>query len=338
MQNKIFILGEAYGEQEEAEQAPFVGTTGWELTRMLDEAGIRRADCYLSNVFNRRPRANKIEDFCGGKETAIRGYPFLIKGKFVRSEFTPELDRLGDELVDINPNLIIAMGNTAAWALLGRGAISKIRGNTTITTHTVEGFKVLPTYHPAAVFRQWGLRPIVIMDLLKAVREQEYPEIRRPKRTIWIEPTIEDIHVFDQKYLLKAERISVDIETAGNQITCIGFAPTKALSIVIPFYDPRRLGRNYWATKELEKQAWAYIQEVLKRRTPKIFQNGLYDIAFLWRAYGIKVFGATDDTMLLHHALQPESLKGLQFLGSLYTDEGSWKSMRTKHTTIKKDD
>jgi hypothetical protein len=39
--------------------------------------------------------------------------------------------------------------------------------------------------------------------------------------------------------------------------------------------------------------------------------------------------------MLLHHALQPESEKGLGFLGSVYTNEASWKLMRT--STIKRD-
>jgi hypothetical protein len=78
---------------------------------------------------------------------------------------------------------------------------------------------------------------------------------------------------------------------------------------------------------------------VLESPTPrKLFQNGLYDIAFLWRAYGIKVMGAEHDTMLLHHALQPESLKGLGFLGSIYSDEGAWKQMREKVTTIKADE
>jgi len=70
---------------------------------------------------------------------------------------------------------------------------------------------------------------------------------------------------------------------------------------------------------------------------PKLFQNGLYDVAFLWRAYGIRVRACTEDTMLLHHALQPESLKGLGYLGSIYTDHGPWKSERKKHETIKRD-
>jgi hypothetical protein len=44
-----------------------------------------------------------------------------------------------------------------------------------------------------------------------------------------------------------------------------------------------------------------------------------------------------DDTMLMHHALQPESNKGLGFLGSVYTDRSSWKTMRTKVLTISKE-
>ena len=41
--------------------------------------------------------------------------------------------------------------------------------------------------------------------------------------------------------------------------------------------------------------------------------------------------------MLLSHALQPESLKGLAYLGSIYTDHGAWKSERKMETTIGRD-
>jgi len=42
--------------------------------------------------------------------------------------------------------------------------------------------------------------------------------------------------------------------------------------------------------------------------------------------------------MLAHHALQPESEKGLGFLGSVYTNEPSWKLMRARGKgTIKKE-
>ena len=52
---------------------------------------------------------------------------------------------------------------------------------------------------------------------------------------------------------------------------------------------------------------------------------------------GIACRGAAEDTMLLHHALQPEMEKGLAFLGSVYTDEATWKFM-SKVDTLKKED
>jgi hypothetical protein len=176
-----------------------------------------------------------------------------------------------------------------------------------------------------------------VQDLLKAKRESLYPDMRRPKREIWIQPTLEDIYEFDRKYLIGAERIAVDIETIGRDITCIGFAPTKSLSIVIPFIVLGRTARAYWSDVAIEFKVRRIIQDILGRPTPKTFQNGLYDIAFLFRAWRVTVRGVEHDTMLLHHALNPESLKGLGFLGSMYTDEGSWKQMR-HNQTIKRED
>lgn len=252
--SNIAIIGEAYGEAEERERTPFVGASGYELTRMLSEAGIERADCFLSNVFNFRPSNNKIETICGPREESIKGFPALAKTKYVPQAYIPELERLGDEIISVNPNLIIALGNTPTWALLGRTGISKIRGTTALSTHTVTGYKVLPTFHPAAVLRQWELRPTVIMDFFKARREAKFPEVIRPERTIWIEPKIEDLYEFRHRYLNERPlRCAVDIETAGNQITCIGIAPNPRVALVIPFMDGRRLGKNFWGNVENER-------------------------------------------------------------------------------------
>jgi hypothetical protein len=110
------------------------------------------------------------------------------------------------------------------------------------------------------------------------------------------------------------------------------------LAIVIPFDDERSKGGSYWPTREIESAAWRYIRDVLiDGSIPKLFQNGLYDIAFLWRSYGIGVLGCREDTMLLSHALQPESLKGLGYLSSIYTDHGSWKVEHKDSETIGRD-
>lgn len=332
----IAIIGEAWGEAEARLRTPFVGGMSRELTPMLEEAGIHRADCFLTNVFNIR-YDGKPEIFCGPKAEGLDGYGPMVASKYCREEFRPELDRLAAELIETNPNVIIPMGNTPLWALTGRTGISKQRGTTSLSTHTVSGFKILPTYHPAAIIHQWDLRPVTVLDLMKAARESKFPEIRRPRVDVYVPETVEDILEFETKHI--QDFLSVDIETAGDQITCIGFAPSSQVSITIPFYDFRRSGRSYWRDNTSESDVWGIVKRILgDGNIRKLFQNGLYDISFLWRAYGIRVMGASEDTMLLHHALQPEALKGLGFLGSVYTDHGAWKQMRGKIATIKGDE
>jgi len=336
---KIALIGEAWGEFEEKMRTPFIGPTGGLLNKMLAQAGIRRADCFVTNVFNLRPPGNKLAHLCGPKEEGIIGYPSLIPSGYVNARYGRELLRLQGELEEVKPNVIVALGNTASWAVLGKTSIMKIRGVIQPSTKLVKGIKVMPTYHPAFIMRSMELIWYSIMDLRKARNESEYPEVRRPERHIWVEPTIEDIYEFDRLYIHQSERLSVDIETAGEAITCIGFAPSKGIALVVPFYDPREPGRNYWPDSASHRQAYNAIAAILSRPTPaKTFQNGLYDISFLYRALRIKVRGATHDTMLLHHALQPESLKGLGFLGSVYTSESLWKDMRKRKTTIKRED
>jgi uracil-DNA glycosylase len=370
----ILLLAEARGEAEARHSSTLVGPSGVELLHQLHEAEILRLspvdedlislyyqtsdsrhliavwanhpEVHRTNVFNIHPPGNDLHYFLGPKSDGIPGVPGLkiAKGRskatpggsFVRREFAPELDRLSDEILAHDPNLIICLGNCALWALTGGTGITKIRGTTLQSTVLVSGYKLLPTYHPAAILRNYDLRPTVIADLSKARRQSAFPEIRKPQREIWIEPTIDDIRTYFGS--LERTLLSVDIETSGDRITCIGFAPSSATAIVIPFDDPRELDGNYWRNKNDEFEAWLLIRRVLEDPTiPKLFQNGAYDIAFLWRSMKIRTFGATHDTMLLHHALHPEALKSLGFLGSIYSDEVSWKEMRKAKST-KRDD
>lgn len=363
----VFLIGEARGEAEEQLKEGFVGSSGIELIRMLAEAGAmelsdedrrdisgwfrerdpsytnkiwkRHPEFYRTNVFQQHPPANNLEYFCGGRSDSLAGYPALLKSKYVRKEFRYELERLGDEILLHDPHLIVCLGNSALWALTGGTGISKLRGTTCISTYTVADYKLLCAYHPAAVLRQWDLRSTTIADFTKIKRESASPLLQRPECFIYVEPSLSDIEAFINEQILNCEILSVDIETSGREITEIGFAPTKSTTMVIPFHDSRRTDRSYWPTADAERQCWRLIRRVLEDGSiKKLFQNGMYDIAFLWRSYGIGVMGATEDTMLLHHALLPEGLKGLAYMGSLYTDHGPWKSERKKSTdTIKRD-
>jgi len=339
---RIVIVGEAPGKQEELLHQPFVGASGQELTRMLADAGIDRKECYLTSVFLSRPPGNKLDAFCGKKaEVGGKSYPYpaLRQGKYIRPEYLPELTRLAEEISNVKPNLIIALGGTATWALLQNPKITTIRGTVTEST-LVPGYKVLPTFHPAAVLRQWGNRPVVLADLMKAKREVEFPEIVRPARDIWLEPTLADIEQFFHVHLTKAEKITYDIETAHDMITCIGFAGDPYHALCIPFVDRRNPSFSYWNNPKDEITAWQWVKQILQTHMPKEAQNGMYDIQWLWRKMGIAPKNSTLDTMLQAHALQPELPKGLGFLGSIYTNEASWKEMRKVKgkDLIKKDD
>lgn len=375
----IVLLAEARGESEARHSSTLIGASGIELLTMLSESQLlhlspvdrdlislyyqrndnrhimalwdNHPELHRTNVFNLHPPSNDMRHLMGPKNQGIPGYPNLIlpKGKsqlspggnFIRAEFAPELERLGDELLAHNPNLVVCLGNVALWALTGKTGVTKLRGTTLLSSLTCSDFKLLPTYHPAAVLHNYDLRPTVIADLMKSKRESAYAEIRRPQREIWIDPSLADIQTFIRTHIQRCELLSVDIETSGTRITCIGFAPSSSRAIVIPFDDERAAGGSFWPTTRDERECWRLVKEVLEDPTiPKLFQNGLYDIAFLWRSMRIKVMGATHDTMLLHHALQPESLKALDFLGSIYSDESAWKAeyrRKKKEKTIKRD-
>lgn len=332
---KIMLIGEAPGETEEQMGIPFVGSSGHLLDDMLKQAEILRRDCYLTNVFFTRPPQNKLEKFCVSKKEpgAVTSMPALSKGGYIRNDFLPELERLRHEIQSVRPAIIICLGNTAAWAVLRQTSISKIRGTIVQSQY---GIKALPTYHPAAIFRQWELRPIVVADLMKAKIESEFAEIRRPERIIIVDPSFDDI----AEFYYKAERaplMSVDIETKKGQITCIGFAISKSLALVIPFVDERRQDKNHWGSLEAECRAMWWTQKLLNLPAGKIFQNGLYDLQYL-RKYRFTVANCIEDTMLLHHALHPELLKGLGFMGSVYTSEPAWKLMRQRGEEVLKRD
>jgi len=370
----ILIVGEAWGGNEIMVRQPFVGFAGKELFLMLGEAmpdvepemhssiasmfrydlawikhrgpWLESARIGMTNVLALRPPANKIEYLCAkrtevGREAA--SLPAISRGIYLRDEYLPELDRLWTEINEVRPNLILAMGNTATWAILQATNIGSIRGATTESI-PIRGhrYKVLPTFHPAGVLRQWSWRPIVVADLMKAQREAKFPEIRRPRRRVLINPTLDEARawkdkVFAQLAAGEASFLSCDIETGAGMIKCISFAVTIDEALVIPFVDLSNPSGSYWPTLEAELAAWSIVQELLVHPCPKVGQNFIYDLQYITRM-GILPCNCTEDTMLLHHALYPEMKKGLGFLGSIYTDESSWKLLRRKRPDTEKKD
>lgn len=330
----VAIVGEAWGKEEAEAGLPFVGPSGRFLNALLSQVGIERRDCLVSNVFNFQPKpSNNIINLCGPKSEAIPGTPYLLKGKYVRAEFAPELERLYKELTNAHPNLIIALGGTASWAILRTSGVKKIRGAPIVSPYG----KVMVTYHPAAVLRDWSLRTVLLADLHKCAREQAYPDVRRPRRAVHIEPSLPDLYEFERQYILPSPDLSVDIETIGPQITQMAFAPTVDRVLVVPFRDRTKPDQNYWPTIQDEVEVWKWVRHICALKKRIVGQNFLYDMNVLWSSYGIPVPHAQEDTMLCQHALYPELEKGLDFLGSIHSDEPRWK-IDYKNQTRKRED
>lgn len=326
-----------------------MGTSGQELTQLLRSAGVARSDCSLTNVLLERPPGNNLKEFCCPLAEAKAGYqPEELRQQwpahpwpdrynwpslgqqmgYLRPERLGELARLREEISAVRPNVVVALGATACWALLRSPKISQLRGT---FTYGESQLKVLPTFHPAYVLRNYASRPIVIADLMKAKQGADSPTIRRPARQLWLDPTLEDLAAFDQ-HVQASDLLAVDIETKGGLITHVGFAPSARLAICIPFWTGEG---SYWEEAD-EPKAWQWVRRWCESPVPKVLQNGLYDLQYLWRTAGITLRNYLHDTMLMHHSLQPQLPKSLGFLGSVYTEEPTWKHLRIE--TEKRED
>jgi uracil-DNA glycosylase len=334
---KIAFVGESMGEQDLLVGKPFQGYSGQELSRMLTEAGIVRRECFLTNVFPFQVK--DIATLCGKKAEVGEDYdlPHLGKaGQYLLPEHLIHVERLKAELEAVRPNLVVALGATACWALLATNGLASLRG-TVAMAHNMP-LKVLPTYHPSAVLRNWAWRPIAIADLMKAKREGEFPNISRPQRFILVNPSIDEISQWITKHLPPGSETACDIETKYGMIEMIGFSSDPFNAMVVPFWDKSK-GGNYWSSPNIERDARNLVKGILENSSiTKIFQNGLYDLQYIFKE-GFRPRGCREDTMLLHHSIYPEMQKGLGFLGSVYTYEPAWKMMRGKAITeMKKDD
>jgi uracil-DNA glycosylase len=357
---KIAFVGDFPRDHERLHGLPLCGAEGRTFDQILRIAGLASADTsypvperarrigkmvqarspyLITNVFNEQPPGDDIAAWCAAapERKTWEGYDLpLISGKgYLRPGFLWHLERLTSELQSSRPNLIVPLGQIALWALTGLSDITLARGAVSTASYLVPGMKLLPTFAPLHIQKEWRLFHVAVTDLIKAAAQAEFPEVRLVSRKIHIRPSLADLRVWETR-LLAADRLSVDIETAKQQITCIGFAPSAAEAFVIPFADYESPSRSYWDTAEAEAIAWGVVRRLCESAIPKTLQNGMYDAYYLVRQMGIWLRNYDEDTRLQHHALYPELPKSLAFMGATYGDFGNWKTM-AQHRMEKKD-
>jgi DNA polymerase len=164
---RIMMVGEQPGDEEDLQGRPFVGPAGKLLRRAMDDAGIERAQAFITN--------------------AVKHFSFEPRGKR-RIHKTPAQREIAachawleSELNAVRPRVIVALGATALGAVLGR-KITITDARATPTLRHPEGARVIATFHPSAALRapdearRHELYDMIVADLKRARKAAEREE------------------------------------------------------------------------------------------------------------------------------------------------------------------
>lgn len=307
---KILIVGESPGVHEERERRPFTSSAGQELSSQLHEVGILRSDCRLTYVCKYRPPGNKIDSFFLNAKKFIPG-PLILEG----------IDELADEIRQCEPNVILALGNVALWALTGETSVSKWRGSQMLST-LVPGVKVIPTYKPETILKIWENRYHVINDLRRLNEESKDDKYTPPVYSFLLRPSFaearEQLHGLLRRCESGPTIFSNDIETIAQHIACVGFGTSDRDAFCIPLISKEKPSGYFSPEQELE--IILLFRDILTHHNARVIgQNYLYDTQFFARYYSF-LPNRYRDTMLNWHVLFPGEPKGLDFLSSMLCD------------------
>lgn len=309
---RLWVIGEAPGETEVKCRRPFVGQAGKVLDGILAEAGVARSACLIDNMVRFRPRGNDFGEFYDG------GVP----GELLARSRAELLARIATH----QPHVVLALG----WeplrllsAMMPEGGITLWRGS---VVERVGGGKLIGTFHPSGLLRQWANRPLAVADVRKALRESQTPDlVRRPRKSTlnWGFGALCDAL---RDMAEHSTCCAFDIETnTGREITSIALADSPEFAIVVPISFR---GKRHWSERE-EHALRGLVQAVLESpRVAKIAQNAQYDMIWLKDRWGIDVRPLVMDTMVAHNLLMPEYEKSLAFQCSIYTDVPYYKYER----------
>lgn len=333
---RCLIVGEAPGADEVRVGKPFIGISGHELDRMLAEVGMNRSQCLVTNVCRIRPPKNDITTMIARTKKSPDPSWTLVENLWCARPVVEGLALLKQELAQCNPRIVIVLGNLALWALTGEWGITNWRGSELDRG----SYTVIPTYHPAAILRQWAWRPYAITDLRRAAYIFEHGPREKPKYAMQIRPSISQILSRISELLRQAAlgsvHISADIETRHSHIDCIGIAWSKTEALCIPFISYGH-SEGYWS----EVEELLIVQQLRRLFShPRILisgQNWSYDQQYLIRYWGIAP-NLGLDTMVTHHVLWPGTDKSLDVLSSLYCENHVFWKEDLKEANLRQSD
>ena len=135
----VVFVGEAPGASEDKAGRPFVGSAGRLLGQLLEDAGLRREDVYVTNVVKARPPGNRDPR----RDEVAHHMPWLLA-----------------ELEALQPRLVVPLGRHALAHFDPEAKISAVHGQALER----DGRLVFPWYHPAAALHNQALRETLHVD------------------------------------------------------------------------------------------------------------------------------------------------------------------------------
>ncbi|MCL2484704.1 MAG: uracil-DNA glycosylase [Endomicrobia bacterium] len=162
---ELMFVGEGPGFDEDHEGRPFIGRAGQQLTKIIDAmsdeyakiggTSFKREDVYIANIVKCHP----MKDPSNPEQRKNDRKPTPEEMEACK----PYLDK---QIEIVQPKIIVTLGDSSTKGLLKtEESISLVRGK----FREYNGIKVMPTYHPAALLHNPGLKKDVWDDMKKVL-------------------------------------------------------------------------------------------------------------------------------------------------------------------------
>ena len=323
----VLLIGEAPGGDEARLGEPFVGEAGKLLNDILKQAGTCRDKVAVTNSVRCRPAQNRTP---------------------TPKEIEACAGRLDKTVKEVQPNVIIALGATAAKAALGKksAAIGNLRGRVLESRWKIP---LVVTYRPAYALRQGAnvgrggvdltaVTQMIRGDIQLALSGKLAPASPGEYRIV----TTDADWKWLKGKLVAAKVLAWDTETSG-----LNFQTDRLLGLSFCWepghaaYLPWASWKNLYNFRKQEKPTFAWpnvfkrqlIKDVLSKVlcSPNVIHIGHnigFDILFVRQTFGFTP-RPDFDTMLAHHLLNENSRHDLDTLTFGFTNMGGYMDAMT---------
>lgn len=278
----IMIVGMCPGQDECKTKEPFTGESGQKLNECLRAVGLKREDVFITNLVRCRPPRVKKSKNSGYEDRQ----PLAREIKACR-------EYLDKDIAEVNPRVIIMLGNVVTKALTGETGITKIHG--TPFWNEDYGATCIPCYHPSFLIRRPDdiQREIEFIEDLKFAKEASKTSEFTDKPRMETKYKVCDTLNKANKLLDKLETLSefvYDIETTGlrpdeSELLCIGFSWKEGTGVAIPFREYFR----YFTEEDVDSGMFDKIYEERdekgkKLKEPKFMGTMVYELEDYWES------------------------------------------------------